>query len=1304
MTILPIYELTVFDDDDVAELFDVSTDPAHARPYLKAPTSFPEQEVQFAKGSASIGQMNVQIVDVPTVATDQDTGYLTGQLVDASGYSALLGHRALMTEDLGGGPTTILDGVIKSVRLLDTFSSFNLELRDIRERERAATAFTNTTTPTVFPRGALLGFGVPRTNIPFFGGALQFRYPLPPTVPLRATYVSLSATRGDIIINGVQPRYQFHRQWTEEMLEVMDHVGPLAAQPEVLIFDRLKVLWRDTAGGGAYTELTQIAHTHPDLPDGGGKTLYRRGAVVITALQVNNEVSGDTLPADAQAVDVIVQYDGPPTEDWPHYIIDLTVGELLRNLYRGDFSDEDPRIRYNEAALLLLTTPVGGKIKEPVKDVRAWAEKNAYLIAHAAPILNAAGEIAPITYLLPDVSETLIDLDNNNCKPAGGGWSHGNEDAVNIVKVTYRRDYRIDRPTETTQDRGEQIPDQRFAPVDLLREREVVVEHRVQASIDLLGEQLLEVDSVLLRASGTVDGSSLLGDVRSELGEQVARRIHHMASDRFALGGQYFALEGDRGDTDVEALIPGSWVTVSVSWMPDYGIGQRNLNRLAQVISRRNVSASWTSLTLLDAGTAQAPLAGPTLGTVTVDTAGVVSIPVTALGAGAECRVDYATATLEPAVGAEEWTFLDRVTSVPTTLTTPPVPQAAVVWVRARSENQGRRPSAYTTAVSVTAPGTPRVVEALVELDEAGIPKVFWTPTAATNGVRIHYERHLVDTTPTYADALDFDADDESATLSELDPVTELYAFSVQVEPWTGWTGSAVSGTAGPRRESSVLGSLAFVPAPPPFADLEWYGPFDEGSGLTLRDRSGNVRDAAPEASGAAITWVRGVAGTAIDFPGSGVGYELLTDAQAGAIEGLFYVCGWINVDDVAGDAAARIISRGSGEYFDLVLQQNEAFPQDLVFGYSDTQTVTVDDVIAAANVNYFWLAQWDQTLNIVELWIGSEATGVLNRVFRSESLAAFSTATRVIGIGSTTIAAPTSSNPFDGTIDDVRVGAPAALLTHVQIMSLFRFPGVGSLPAPVAPTWEAEFDRDAQGNATLRLTIADPSNTIVSPGPQHSKRPGSQSGDTWGAFSAVWDTEPSNPPYAGLWVEALVLPDGEEAGIRWQYSWTDEDGVTRTHGGTFYTAELDEHSSVFIIPAGECVPELDSTLWRFSVFGFVRPNDLNLQQFILPITLPEGVTVTEVMVRVHAFGASDSVVCTFNRISNTGGRTIVATLTATGGSAWQDVVSGTLSETVTSPNIYQLGIEMNANIAAVDTRFLYCRVTYDRFTNRQKV
>lgn len=798
MAILPVYELTVFDDDDTAELFDVSTDPLHARPYLKRPTGFPEQEVDFAKGTASIGQINVQVVDVPTDPLDQDTGYFTAQLAGAAGYSTLNGHRALLTEDLGGGAATVLDGVIRSVRLLDTFTTYELELRDIRERERKAKAFTNTTSPSVFPRGVMDGYGVV-TTIPFAG--VSFTYPIPPTQPLVAVYSSFSATRGAFKYESDQPNYQGRQILTDVIREAFDSVAPVAAQPGVMIHNRFKVLWRDNVAGGAYTELEQLAFLHPDLPEGGGQPVYvmlsRVGTRLVSVIRVNNEVTADTLPSDTQLCDVIVQYDGPPTKDWQHHIQDVTAGELLRNLYRGDHSDEDPRIRYDETALLALATRVRGRLSGPIEDLRAWAEKNVYPIVHAAPTLNGDGEISPVTYLLPDENESLTDLDDTNCRPTGGGWAHGSEDAVNLVKVTYKRDYRYN-PEE-----GDKIPE--GTPLsDLILSRDVIVEHRIQDSIDLLGEQPLEVDSVLLTTVGSTEGGPFAGDTTLETGYQVAKRIQRMATDRFALGGQYFSLFSDRSVAAIEAFVVGTWVTVSVSWMPDYGTQERNLNRLAQIVGRRNHDANWTHLTLVDAGTANAALAAPTLGAVTADAAGVVSIPIASVPAGGEARIEYAVNATEPAAGSELWEFLDR--AGVSTLTTPPNPQGSKVWVRARSEATGRRPSAYITAVSVTLTGTARIVDAFVNLDDDGVPRVYWVANEACLGVEIHYERHLVADDPTYADSVEVDVDDANRIMTEPLPTPLGYIFSVQLEPWTGWTGAAVSGTAGPRYEVRVTG------------------------------------------------------------------------------------------------------------------------------------------------------------------------------------------------------------------------------------------------------------------------------------------------------------------------------------------------------------------------------------------------------------------------------------------------------------------------------------------------------------------
>ena len=78
-----------------------------------------------------------------------------------------------------------------------------------------------------------------------------------------------------------------------------------------------------------------IAHSHSGLSGGGGRLPYTAGRGIIFGLRVDNLVDSGTLPSHEQAVDVIVQYDGPVTEDWPLHIQYLTVGESRRNLYRG---------------------------------------------------------------------------------------------------------------------------------------------------------------------------------------------------------------------------------------------------------------------------------------------------------------------------------------------------------------------------------------------------------------------------------------------------------------------------------------------------------------------------------------------------------------------------------------------------------------------------------------------------------------------------------------------------------------------------------------------------------------------------------------------------------------------------------------------------------------------------------------------------------------------------------------------------------------------------------------------------------
>lgn len=1502
---LPIYELTVFQDDDTTELFDVSTDPGHARPYLKAPTGFPEQEINFAKGSASIGQVNVEIVDVRTVATDQDTGYLTGQLADGAGFSQINGHRAVLTEDVGSGPARILDGVIRGIQLLDNFVTYGLELRDIRERERKTKAFTNTTTSTIFPRGVLDGYGASLT-IPFFGNTLWF--PIAPTLPLRATYEQVTANRGHFRFE-IQPDFNRLLWLSPKQKEVIDSVATSVIggvdRPDILEHDRWQVLWRDTAGGGAYSTITRVAHTHPDLPEGSIEfPPYLVHLNRVHVFRINNEITGDTLPADTQAVDFILQYTGPPTEDWPHHITGVTVGELLRNLYRGDHSDEDPRIRFNEAALLALATPCRARITAPVDDLRAWAEKNAYPIVHAAPTLNGDGEIAPITFVLPDASETLIDLSNTNCRPVGGGWSHRDEDAVNLVKVKYRREFR--RTPET------QVSEQ--TPGDMVEVREIEIERRIQDSIDLLGEQPLEIDSVLLTAVGSGDGQALLPDVREETGFLVAQRAVHMATDRFALGGQYFALLCDRSDTDVEALLPGSFVTVSVSWMPDYVSLERGLSRLAQVISRRNRDAAWVELTLLDSGSDAAPVGQPTLGVITAATNGVVTIPISAVAAGSEARVEFAVSTLEPAADSELWTFLGRATSGD--LLTPPNPQGVTVWVRARGEATGRRPSVYITAVSVVITGVPRIVDVVILLDDAGFPTVEWIPNAATLGVRIFYDRHDIDVAPVFVgpNLVDVNAADGSYAFPEESPfpILEGSTFSVQLEPWTGWTPPNVSGSSGPRFSTQVHGNLRPSDVGvdfPPFENLELYLPLDEGAGQTLRDRSTHGRDAAPWATTPVpISWLRGVKGWSVDLPGGAfIGPRLLTDAQAGAIEALFYVACWIKVDTVAGDARAVIVSRDPGKYFEVALEQDEAFPQDIRFDYSETQEVTLDDLITSGEW-HFLLAQWDVAATTVELWHGVEGSA-LSRVFRTEAFAGFSVDSRDLRLGSNQQAAPTAVRNFDGQVDDLRIGT--GFLSHAQIKSLFDFPGndvhvtdvarpevevhtdqsalVGTLNlvvhdpsevvtatafepiagagdfdlttdpstwavfdtvspyvltdtvtistkhtsrigwavrytnedgltvwirgiatfdpdeiaeltgheigfeddgtvvinwdgdedwvegyvtvgitsapadptaatndgdltgqhgslildglgstnlrqavigdnvfvkvlpqtgAPVAGTFrrrrgdtefvppriEVNFDRDAQGDGELQLIITDPSGAI-SVSPEFSERAGSQAGDTWGAFSSVWDTEPGGqPPFAGTWLQAITVPDGEEVAMRWRVTFIDEQGDTQVLGDTVYTARVDELTTTVYYSFNQATENIATSQAANYASGYLHPVDTSAHAFLMVVVLPAGVTITDYAARMYRQAVGDNATFTLRRITNTGAFLTLGSTRTHSTTGWATLADSGPNYTVGAEEQIQGVIGLTGTTIGADARFQYLSITFVRHTYAEEL
>ncbi len=780
------YTLTVYQANDTTPLFEVGTAATHAYPYLHVPEEFGEAEIDLENGKALIGQVNVRVIDPQTGAIQADR-FLSGLLADVSGFSTINGRRALF-QQVSPSAVIILDGVGYGVTLSDSFAGFSLQVRDIRERGRKVSVFTRTGTATVLPRGVLNGYG----QLPNGAGLT------PPTKPLTGTFTSDggSSNSGVVKLDG---------SW-EVPERVITEAVRKAATPawstarNRLTAPNLVIQWRPLAGG-EWTYLRDMPVR--DFYRMDGPLWYKNGTVkdaegnkqAVRAVNWIDLFSTGTgsLPAHGQKVQIIVGYAGPASEEYPFHF-EGTWGTFVRNLLRGDYCGLDeagaivnPRIRYDEALLTAPTgpfaVPIRVRLTEPSDDLRSVLEELCKALG-AAPALNAAGEIAPIRYALPEASVVLPEINDGNAQLIPG-WSHPADNAVTVVEVTYPRDFLVTATEDPTGERS---------AGDSIGTREVVIRRAPAELVAALGEQELKIDAWMFRALGGTEGQPNSGDVTDETGHQIAAERQHQALDRFGLGGvtSFVKLRA----ADFPTLKAGDWVLDARSWRPNYQTGDRGGNALAQVVSLRKSNPAWYEARLIDAGPADMPLGQPTLGAVTVSADGVVSVPVTALPAGGEARVDYAISTTLPVVTSPLWTFLGR-TAAAQTLTSPALPAGLTVWTHARGEQVGRRPSAWTNAVSIATPATPRILRAGVTVAPDGSAAANWDKNGLTLGVRVYYSLHLAGIEPTFTSYIDAAASAAAVVLPV--SVRPGETLSVAVEPWTGWTGAVVSGTAGAR-------------------------------------------------------------------------------------------------------------------------------------------------------------------------------------------------------------------------------------------------------------------------------------------------------------------------------------------------------------------------------------------------------------------------------------------------------------------------------------------------------------------------
>jgi hypothetical protein len=658
-----IYRLTIYEADDVTPWLVVSTDPEDTNPWLMVPEQWAETEIDFRTGSASIGEIVVEVLD-PQTGVNQSVRGFTAKLADSNGRSAMSGRRALIEDSLDDYVyRTIFDGVINRVELSESLSSFLVSIRDIRERERQVELFRFTDTCSVLPGGVLNGYGIP------YEGAPTGDWLVPPTAPLIGEFrlgenqlfgegfVDLS----DYVIGNTSDGVPVVRQ------EVVMSDAAVAASASTGDTPRIRILWRPQGNTGAYTvvnvgSFVQAAGTFvPTISAWVGSDDGRPVNAAARIVMPNGFGLANTLPTDNQQVEVIVQYIGETSSDWPLHIEGVTAGELIKAIYDGDYTDDDLRVRYDSASILALNTPVRARITEPVSDAREWIERNLYVAAGAAPAI-IDGEVHAVRYELPDVNTPVTELGNAEADVVPG-WAQAADDAVNNVIVTYPRDRSI-APGE---------PGYESAAGDRIVSRDIIEDRRVAESVALLGVRTAEFRVDVLRAVGGPQGEPYSGDVADETGAQVGKRIAAMLTDRLVFGGQTFVVQADRTLPDVEDLKVGDWVIVNTTWTPDYQTGTRAGNRFGQIMARRDDSPIRCELLVQDAGPDAQPLVAPTLGTLGQTGLGEVQVPIATVPTGAVARVDYAISSSQPAAGSSLWTFAGR-SGAAGTVVTPQLP------------------------------------------------------------------------------------------------------------------------------------------------------------------------------------------------------------------------------------------------------------------------------------------------------------------------------------------------------------------------------------------------------------------------------------------------------------------------------------------------------------------------------------------------------------------------------------------------------------------------------------------------------
>ena len=729
------YRLRIRNAADNADALIISSVRGGTNPYIAEPPSGDGQEVDPLLGSVRTGVYTIRVVDAITSGTSR---VFTSQLFDTAGRQLLLSRRSYIELSTDGGSTwaLLVAGYLLNYNLTDAIT-WEIQVGDTRRIEQTKQVFDGTSV-NFAKRGCIFGG-------PICGGGWG---PINDRGGFASQVLYITATDGGghIVRYGLAAGYRgINDPMTNNIQNVLgvtkdDHGTGFVGQATVSFYlssvapYAIPGYGTQDANGNPLTGLSAFIK---ELAAGPTRGLFTPAAFVVT----------QPGPAVLELVDL--QLVGPFQGTnygllWPAGVALPTVGDIHHiALFTTTASDQSPvyldlhpvdivttlwteaGIAYDAPSAAAVRTLLGSTLRVAMRITKSttlldFLEQSIFgPFGISARVGLVTGVLELFTTRLKQTATPTTTIGTNDLQDASG-VVFGNDEQTIVSSVRFKTETYWAYPSNA------QPATTATQPLDsvMVAQSEVAIVNS-DANALVTNEIVYEFQGMIHDVSGiNTDMVAMTTSVAVEMFDRFGRGAPVTDAIAVLRGSDTGFQIGDE-----VYLEPAHFPNLNKRFGDDPSVGAR----IMQVL-RRTESPAGPIVKLIDAGSAQQPVTPAAVITIAASSGSPrISALFTVTNAAAInatgvliTAIQWATGGASPANGVQFARYVAGTT--PTgAVQLPAVVPGTQVWVRARTEQDGRRPSAWTAWVSVTLAGVPST--GVVNFNTGGFRslQVVWT-------------------------------------------------------------------------------------------------------------------------------------------------------------------------------------------------------------------------------------------------------------------------------------------------------------------------------------------------------------------------------------------------------------------------------------------------------------------------------------------------------------------------------------------------------------------------------------------------